>query len=176
MANSYDYDLLVVGSGPGGQAAAISAAKLNKRVALIERKAYLGGVSLQTGTIPSKALREAAYLTSRSAGLGMRRALQNRAVREPAFLFDAINQKNQVVSRKEAQIVERLMQDGVSIIPGEASFVDAHTLKVVGPRGDEQQLSAAYIILATGSRPRRPDDVPLRAWLEEHLEPEAVPA
>lgn len=160
MADNYDYDLLVVGSGPGGQSAATSAAKLNKRVALIERKSYVGGVSLQTGTIPSKALREAAYLTSRSASLGMRRTLQNRAASERGYLLDAISQKNQVVNYKEAKIVERLMQEGVNIIPGEASFIDAHTLKIVGPRGDEQQITAAYIVLATGSRPRRPEDIP----------------
>lgn len=160
MADNYDYDLLVVGSGPGGQSAATNAAKLNKRVALIERKSYVGGVSLQTGTIPSKALREAAYLTSRSASLGMRRTLQNRAVSERGYLLDAISQKNQVVNYKEAKIVERLIQEGVNIIPGEASFINPHTLKIVGPRGDEQQITAAYIVLATGSRPRRPEDIP----------------
>ena len=60
----YDYDMLVIGSGPGGQRAAIQAAKLNKRVALVERSVVLGGVMINTGTIPSKTLREAAlYLT-----------------------------------------------------------------------------------------------------------------
>ena len=157
---AFDYDMLVVGSGPGGQSAAISAARLGKRVAIIERKPYVGGVSLQTGTIPSKALREAAYLTSRSASLGMRRTLQNRAASDPGFLADALSQKNRVVDRKEAQLLEGLMKEGVTLIPGEASFTDAHTLQVKGPRGDHQQLSAEFIVLATGSRPRRPANVP----------------
>ena len=157
---SFDYDLLVVGSGPGGQEAAIAAAKLGKRVAVIERKPYVGGASLQTGTIPSKALREAAYVTSRTASLGMRRTIQTRVAREPGFLIEALGQKDRVVDRKESQLLERLMKQGVMLIPGEAGFVDAHTLQITGPRGDHQQLSAAFIVLATGSRPRRPAFVP----------------
>ena len=157
---SFDYDLLVVGSGPGGQEAAIAAARLGKRVAVIERKPYVGGASLQTGTIPSKALREAAYVTSRSASLGMRRTIQTRAASEPGFLFDALSQKDRVVDRKEAQLLERLMKEGVTLVPGEACFVDVHTLRVRGPRGDHQQFRAAFIVLATGSRPRRPASVP----------------
>lgn len=157
---SFDYDLLVVGSGPGGQEAAVTAARLGKRVAVIERKPYVGGVSLQTGTIPSKALREAAYVTSRTASLGMRRTIQSRAATEPGFLTEAMGQKDRVVDRKEAQLLEKLMSEGVTLIPGEASFIDAHTLQVSGPRGDLQHLSAEFIVLATGSRPRRPASVP----------------
>jgi NAD(P) transhydrogenase len=156
----HDYDLLVIGSGPGGQSAAIAAAELGKRVAIVERKPYVGGVSLQTGTIPSKALREAAYLTSRSGQLGMRRALQNRAASDPSFLFDALSQKDQVVDRKESRLLKQLMEKGVTLIPGEAGFVDAHTLKITGAGGTRQSLSADFIVLATGSRPRRPKDIP----------------
>lgn len=158
--SNFDYDLLVIGSGPGGQEAAVAAAKLGKRAAIIERKPYVGGVSLQTGTIPSKALREAAYLTSRSASLGMRRSIQLRAASEPGFLSETIGQKDSVVDRKEAQMLGRLMAEGVELIPGEACFVDPHSLSVSRSRGDQQQLSAAVIVLATGSRPRRPPAVP----------------
>lgn len=157
---SFDYDLLVIGSGPGGQSAAITGAKLGKRVAIIERKPYVGGVSLQTGTIPSKALREAAYVTLRSTSLGMRRAIQPHAVREANFLANALSQKDRVIERKRAQLLERLMKDGATLIHGEASFIDANTLQVTGSRGEQQQLSAEFIILATGSRPRRPASVP----------------
>jgi NAD(P) transhydrogenase len=156
----FDYDLLVVGSGPGGQDAAITAAKLGKRVAIIERKPYVGGVSLQTGTIPSKALREAAYVTSRTASLGMRRTIQSRVASKPGFLIDALGQKDRVVDRKEAQLLEKLMSAGVMLIPGEACFIDTHTLQVTGHNGDRQCVSAAFIVLATGSRPRRPAAVP----------------
>ncbi len=157
---AYDYDLLVIGSGPGGHSSAIAAARLGKRVGIIERKPYVGGVSLQNGTIPSKALREAAYITSRSASLGMRRTLQHRVSHEPGFLTDALSQKDRVVDRKESQLLEDLMKQGVTLIPGEASFKDAHTLQVKSPRGDYQSLTATYIILATGSRPRRPENIP----------------
>jgi len=157
---NFDYDLLVIGSGPGGQSAAITAARLGKRVAIIERKPYVGGVSLQTGTIPSKALREAAYVTSRSTRLGMRRMIQPQAVRDASFMADALSQKDSVIDRKQAQLLERLMKEGVTMVPGEASFTDAHTLNVTEPRGGQQQLSAEFIILATGSRPRRPESVP----------------
>ena len=102
----FDYDLLVIGSGPGGQSAAITGAKLGKRVAIIERKPYVGGVSLQTGTIPSKALREAAYVTSRSTSLGMRRSIQPHVTRETNFLADALSQKDNVIDRKQSQLLE----------------------------------------------------------------------
>ncbi len=157
---SFDYDLLVIGSGPGGNSAAIAAANLGKRVAVIERKPYVGGVSLQTGTIPSKALREAAYVTSRSASLGMRHTLQVNAVSDPEFLAKTLAQKDGVIKRKQSQMLERMKAKGVTLIPGEACFIDAHTLQVTGPDGDQQQLSAEFIILATGSRPRRPEDIP----------------
>ena len=157
---SFDYDLLVIGSGPGGESAAIAAAKLGKKVAIIERKPYVGGVSLQTGTIPSKALREAAYLANRSSSWGMRRSLQNCTASKNGFLTDTLRLISQVVDHKEAQILSKLMRHGVTLIPGEASFIDTHSLQVVGPHGDEQHITAAYIILATGSRPRRPKSVP----------------
>lgn len=154
------YDLLVVGSGPGGQAAAITAAKLGKRVGLIERKPYLGGVSLQTGTIPSKALREAAFLVSRFAAKGMREALYRKFDLSADFLGEAIERKNVVVDNKESVLLSQLLRHGVTIIPGEASFTDAHTLRVRSASGSEDVLQADVIVLATGSRPRRPPQVP----------------
>ncbi len=155
---SYNYDLIVIGSGPGGQSAAVHAAQMGKRVALIERKPYLGGVSLQTGTIPSKALREAAFLNTRNAQLGMRGALPHN----PAgahLLADAMGEKDQVIRNKESQILESLMRHGITLISGEASFVDEHTLSVRHQSSDTRY-TAKVIILATGSRPRRPNDIP----------------
>ena len=158
--NPYDYDILVIGSGPGGQSAALQAAILGKRVGLIERKPFLGGVSLQTGTIPSKALREAAYLTSRFAARGMRQMAQARGHLDSGFLSEAMGGKDRVVENQESLLLNRLMAAGVTLLPGEASFHDPHTLKLRRSGGGEEHLSAGVIILATGSRPRRPADVP----------------
>jgi NAD(P) transhydrogenase len=156
----YDYDVLVIGSGPGGQSAALQAASLGKRVGLIERKPYLGGVSLQTGTIPSKALREAAYLMSRFAARGMRQANQARGRLDSGFLSEAIGRKDRVVESQEALLLNQLMAGGVTLLPGEASFHDPHALNLQRTGGKQERLSAAVIILATGSRPRRPAEVP----------------
>jgi NAD(P) transhydrogenase len=156
---AYDYDILVIGSGPGGQSAALQAADLGKRVGLIERKPYLGGVSLQTGTIPSKALREAAYLTSRFAARGMRRTSQARGRLDSGFLSEAMGSKDRVIESQESLLLNRLMAAGVTLLPGEASFRDPHTLNLRRD-GGEAHLSAGVIVLATGSRPRRPADVP----------------
>lgn len=151
---------MIVGAGPGGHAAALHASQSGKRVAIIERKPYVGGVSLQTGTIPSKALREAAYLNSRYARLGMRGAFHTNTSQQSDFLNDALSQKDNIIHRKESQILESLMENDIKLIAGEASFVDPHTLEVKHPKGHSQSYTAEFIILATGSRPRRPADVP----------------
>lgn len=154
------YDLLVVGSGPGGQKAAIAAAKLGKQVGLIERKPSLGGVSLQTGTIPSKSLREAAFLASRFAAKGMRETLARQPVLASDFLAEVMRKKNIVVDNQESALLRQLLGNGIAILPGEASFVDPHTLQVRSPTGSVDTYTASVIVLATGSRPRRPADVP----------------
>jgi NAD(P) transhydrogenase len=157
----HDYDILVVGSGPGGQSAALQAAALGKRTGLIERKPRLGGVSLQTGTIPSKALREAAWLTSRFAARGMRQAASaSRGPLQGGFLGETVSRKQRVIESQAAVLLQQLMAAGVTLIPGEASFHDSHTLNVLCPDGRQDQLTAGIIILATGSRPRRPPAVP----------------
>lgn len=158
--NAKHYDLLVVGSGPGGQHAAVAAAQMGKRVALIERKPYLGGVSLQTGTIPSKALREFAFLASRFAAKGMRASLARPQLARGEILQEAMQQKARVVESKEAQVLNQLLKAGVAIVPGTASFLDPHTLQVTKPQGDSERFSGDVIVLATGSRPRRPPEIP----------------
>ncbi len=153
-----DYDVLIIGSGPAGLHAAWQAAHLGKRAAIIERKPKLGGVGLQTGTIPSKAMREVAYLLSRSGGMRLALAPDSRS--RPGLLAEAVRRKEGVIARQESVILQRLMRHGVATIPGEASFVDAHTMQVVDAFGHTQNMSAPVIILASGSRPRRPADIP----------------
>ena len=155
-----DYDILIVGSGPAGQHAAWQAARMGKKAAIIERKPAIGGAGLQTGTIPSKAVREAAYLVSRSGAHGMRGAFIQNGLSRHGLLADAMRRKNAVIAMQESVILKRLLSSGVALIPGEASLVDAHTLEVVDTSGQSRLLSADIIVLATGSRPRRPSDVP----------------
>jgi len=154
------FDLLIVGSGPAGQHAALHAARMGKRVGIIERKPRIGGAGLQTGTIPSKALREVAYLASREGRRGMRGAFGDGDRRSHGLLAEAIRQKEMVIAQQESVILNRLMRSGVALIPGDASFADAHSLNVEAPSGEVRRLQARVIVLATGSRPRRPPDVP----------------
>ncbi|MDX8407851.1 MAG: FAD-dependent oxidoreductase, partial [Mariprofundaceae bacterium] len=155
-----EFDVLIVGSGPAGQHAALQAAQLGQRAGIIERKPRIGGAGLQTGTIPSKALREVAYVASRSGRRGMRDAFAGEATHQLGLLAEAIRHKEMVIAQQESVMLNRLMHAGVALIPGQASFVDAHTLSVTSPHGEEQHLRASTIILATGSRPRRPTHVP----------------
>ncbi len=153
-----DYDVLIIGSGPAGQHAAWQAARMGKRAAIIERKPKIGGAGLQTGTIPSKAMREVAYQLSRSGG--MRQAFSPDSRIRHGLLADAVRRKEGVIAQQESVILQRSMRHGVALIPGEASFVDAHTLSVSDAAGKSRRISAQFIILASGSRPRRPTNIP----------------
>jgi NAD(P) transhydrogenase len=133
---------------------------MGKRAAIIERKPKIGGAGLQTGTIPSKAMREVAYLVSRSGYGGMRQALAPDGRSRHGLLADAVRRKEVVIAQQESVILQRLLRSGVALIPGEASFVDAHTIQVADAVGNTCQISADVIVLATGSRPRRPSNVP----------------
>lgn len=151
-----NYDVIIIGSGPAGQHAAWQAARMGKRAAIIERKPNLGGAGLQTGTIPSKAMREVAYQLTRSGG--MRQAHDGRS--RHGLLADAVRRKEGVIAQQESVILQRILRSGVALIPGEACFVDAHTIAVTDQAGNTRQITADVIVLAAGSRPRRPADVP----------------
>jgi len=153
-----DYDVLIIGSGPAGQHAAWQAARMGKRAAIIERKPKIGGAGLQTGTIPSKAMREVAYLLTRSGG--MRQAIAHDGRSRHGLLADAVRRKEGVIAQQESVILQRLLRHGVALIPGEAAFVDAHTLQVTDASGNARAISADTIIIASGSRPRRPANIP----------------
>jgi NAD(P) transhydrogenase len=152
----YEYDLLVIGSGPGGQKAGIAAAKLGRRAAIVERTDVVGGVCINTGTIPSKTLREAVlYLT----GLSQRELYgQSYRVKQDITVQDLSARTQHVVGREIDVILHQLARNHVALLTGSAYFVDPHT---VGIRGGpvERQVTAANIVIATGTRPARPDSV-----------------
>jgi NAD(P) transhydrogenase len=152
-----DYDLLVIGSGPAGQKAAIQAAKLRRRVALVERRRALGGVCVNTGTIPSKTIREAIlYLT----GLHQRAIYgQSYRVKEEIGVDDLAVRTRQVVERERDVIRDQLLRNHVTLISGTARFADPYTLAIADRDGGERRVSAEKIVIATGSQPARPPDV-----------------
>jgi NAD(P) transhydrogenase len=151
-----DYDLLVIGCGPGGQKAAIAAAKLGRKAAVVESRDDVGGVCVNTGTIPSKSLREAVlYLT----GMSQRDLYgQSYRVKENITMEDLSRRTHHVVGREVEVIRDQLSRNRVALLQGRAQFVDDHTLAVRNGKG-EQRVSADKVIIAVGSRPARPDRV-----------------
>ncbi len=153
-----NYDVLVIGSGPGGQKAAMQAAKLGKKVAIIERKPFVGGAGLHTGTLPSKTLRETALFFA---------AFKQRAIIGFQFspgkeitLSELMHRKTEVIRQQMEVILDQFMRNNVEIIYAEASFLDAHDLLVRMNGGATEELYADFIVIATGTRPSRPADVP----------------
>jgi NAD(P) transhydrogenase len=151
---SSDYELVVIGSGPAGQKAAIQGAKLGRRVALVERR-ELGGVSVNWGTIPSKTLRESiVYLT----GMSQRAAYgESYRVKEEITMEDLRLRTQQVIAREVDVVRNQLLRNHVTLLEGTASFLDPHTLAVAGREG--QQVGADRVVIASGTRPARPAEV-----------------
>ena len=154
MEDGYDYDLLAIGSGPAGQKAAIQAAKLGRRAAIVERRT-IGGVSVNRGTIPSKTLREAViYLT----GISQRAVYgDSYRLKEDITVEDLGLRTRQVVEREVDIVRNQLARNHVHVINGIARFVDPHTMAISG--GEERRISAEKIVIATGTRPHRPTTV-----------------
>ena len=147
------HDLIVIGSGPAGEKGAAQAAYFGKRVALIEQAPTLGGAVANT-SIPFKALRETAlYL----AGFRSRKLRGvNVQMKERATLRDFLSQEHGLVRDYRLKVVTNLDNHNVDVVPGRASFVDPHTVKVEHPRRPPLLLSADVILIACGSRPHRP--------------------
>ena len=122
---SFDLDLLVVGSGPAGQKAAVQGAKLGKRVAVVERRHMVGGVCVNTGTIPSKTLREAVvYLT----GMSQREIYgSSYRVKAQITMSDLRQRTERVIEREIDVIRDQLLRNQIELINGTARFLDAHT-------------------------------------------------
>jgi NAD(P) transhydrogenase len=157
LVTMYDFDVLVIGSGPGGQKAAIATAKLGRKAAIVERKDMIGGVCLNTGTIPSKTLREAVlYLT----GLDQREMYgQSYRVKDEITIADLAARTQHVVGREIDVVRSQLSRNRVAILTGTAYFTDDHTLEVDDGQGRTRRASAEKIVIATGTRPARPASV-----------------
>jgi NAD(P) transhydrogenase len=153
-----DYDFIVIGSGPAGQRAAIQAAKLEKKVAIIDRQIAVGGVCLHTGTIPSKTLREAVIYLS---GYG-HRGLYGQGYRLKADLtMDDLKQQLNTTIRREVEVLKhQLTRNGVQVFNGNAEFVDEHTVRVVDSHGESTLLSGEKFLISTGTHPVRPAGIP----------------
>jgi len=167
----FDYDLLVIGSGPAGQRAAIQAAKLNKRVAVIERKMILGGVCINTGTIPSKTLREAVLHLSGYREHNLYGA--SYTVKQNITMADLLYRTDHVIQHELDIVRHQLQRNRVELISAEASFVNPNTvqLKYVDERG-WRDVTAANVIIATGTTATKSDRVPLdgrRVFLSDDL-------
>ncbi len=156
----YDFDLVVIGSGPAGQRAAIQAAKLGKHVAVVERRAVVGGVCINTGTIPSKTLREAVIYLS---GYRMHEMYgASYTVKERITMDDLLFRADYVMRHEIDVIQHQLMRNQVELLSAEASFEDPHTLRLEFVDGRGQRLvTAANIIIATGTRPTGDKRVPI---------------
>jgi NAD(P) transhydrogenase len=154
----YDYDAVIIGSGPAGETGAVAAALLGKRVALVERQPKVGGACLHTGTLPSKTLRESALFFSglEQRGLYGVTPVIPGELTVPRFMF-----RTKRVVESELELIQRsLVRHKVAIIHGSASIVDPHTVRVEGAGGEEQRLTGEFLLIATGSYPHRPAGIP----------------
>lgn len=152
------YDLVVIGSGPAGRKGAIAAAKLHKRVAIVERRTHtMGGVCLHTGTIPSKTMREAIlHLT----GYRQRGVYGEQHRRRRRVTMDDLRRKLAQVTQHELDVVrDQLERNGIDVLVGEARFVGPHAVEVKGDEGTAI-LEGEKILIACGTRPARPAHIP----------------
>lgn len=159
--NPEHYDFIIIGTGPAGFSAAMAAAKCNKRVLVLEKEDSLGGVCVNTGTFPSKTLREAVLLLTGH--------LRKQIFEEDSCSLEGgdismakLKKRLQYVRLKEHAIIDhQLGRNGIQLVRGSARFIDDHTISV-DRIGDEEPLIARgeFIIIATGSRPRNPPEIP----------------
>lgn len=156
MADAQHFDVVVIGTGPGGEGAAMSAAKCGKSVAAVERYSQVGGGCTHWATIPSKALRQAIYHMNLCNQFAVQKRLDDQSkISFPELLATA----NSVIA-KQVELREGFYErNDVALVPGNARFVDEHTIEIDHPEGAKKALSADAFIIATGSRPFRPNDV-----------------
>ena len=157
MTSQYDFDLVVIGTGPSGQKAAVQGAKAGKRVAIVDKREFVGGVCVNTGTIPSKTLREAVLYLS-----GFReRNIYGAAyrVKHDITMEDLSFRCNHVMRHEIDIISHQMLRNGIEMINGIATFEDPHTL-LVHTLNQDQKISAENIVIAVGTTPSRSDAIP----------------
>jgi NAD(P) transhydrogenase len=155
------YDFVVIGSGPAGPKGAIQAAKLGKRVALIERHTVIGGACLHTGTIPSKTLREAAlYLSG-----WHQRGFYGRSYRvKERITAEDLMQRVDITTRHEVEVIQhQLHRNRVETLIGSAAFLDPHRVEITTRDQKRSVISGDRFLIATGSRPVQPRGIPFDA-------------
>jgi NAD(P) transhydrogenase len=158
MTNQH-YDLIVIGSGPAGQKAAINAAKLGKRVVVIERAGMVGGVSVHSGTIPSKTLRDAVlYLTgfNERAFYG-----QDYRLREEISRDEIASRVRTIVNREAHLVRSQFNRNRIAELEGTARFLDPHTVEILNPLRPTTTLRGDYVLIACGTRPARNPSIPV---------------
>ncbi len=175
--SEYDYDLVIIGSGPSGRSAAIQAGKLKRRVLVIDRKDRLGGVSVHTGTIPSKTLRETVLNLS-----GWReRSFYGRSYRvKDQISAEDLKARLHMTLDYEVDVLEhQFNRNHVETLNGKAKFVGPHEIEVATEAGDTTRITAAKFLIGTGTKTYRPDYVPFNGKTvvdgDEFLEMEEIP-
>ena len=158
MSTPANFDIIVIGAGPAGQKAAIQGAKAGKRVALIERERGIGGSCVYRGTIPSKTLRESALHLDR---LKRASAAFDFSLKPDTQIATLLSRLESVVSAHDTFMSRQLRRNGIFLLHGRARFIDAYTVEMQTVDGAHQRFTGNAIILATGSRPRNPEDVPV---------------
>jgi len=148
------YDVVVIGSGPAGEHGAVQAAFYGKRVALVEKEAVPGGASANTGTIPSKALRETALAISQARSRDAHGVKLH--VSGTVTVPELMGRRGLVTGREHSRIRARLIDAGVEMFRGVASFADPHTIRVTIADGSSQDIRTEVVLLATGTRPAHP--------------------
>src|SRR5579862_6101406 len=160
MRESYDYDLLVIGSGPAGKRAAIQGAKLDKRVAVVERTMVVGGISVNLGTIPSKTLREAALELSGYRSREFYGA--SYTVKQNITMQDLLVRTNKVIQHEIDVTRHQLMRNGVELISATASFCGSDSVQLDFMDGSTARtVTAQKIVIAAGTDTTRDPQIPL---------------
>lgn len=158
MSATYDFDLIVIGSGPAGEKGAAQAAYFGKKTAIIEKAPRVGGAGVNTGTVPSKTLRETALYFSNLRQRGLYGV--DYSIKKNISIEDFMYRKIHVINNEWDLIYQNIERHHIELIFGRATFVDVHTVQVERD-GTIEKYTAEFILIATGSVPNRPNSYPI---------------